>query len=775
MTTIKGIKRATHFILRISLLEWIKRAAGYVRGDCVGGGKELHDVCRVRAFSFGIVFFACALGGVVCSKDQHINRLKSLCDVSLDNNAPPSFTQQPLKARLMIHSGHSAAVKCIAINNDNTLVASGGEDNTVVLWHLASQKPIHRFEGHVGTISSVALRSDGKYLFTGSHDKTARMWETATAKEIRSFLGHSDRIVSLALSNDGKLLITGSVDDSIRFWEVDSGRQIRKIDWAVTCLALSSDSKLLIAGSSGGIARLWNVETGKEVVTFEGHMRSIKSVAFSNNARWIATSGADGTARLWEALTGKEVQCIGKSPQGWLNDGQFVWSMALSGDGRFMFTATIPESNIVKVLDANSGKTVGQFKGHDGVVNVMMLSHDGKQLLTVSNDDGTMRMWNVSSFRETQRFRQCTLHVNSLAMDGDATLLAVGNENGVATLWSLAKGAQIQVFEGRRSKKPFPFANRIHSIVMGSQNQCVVTGVEELEGINFWNPTNGERLRRFAEPGLLSFSVAVDDGTLAIGCLNGLAKLIDLRTSKTIQSFLIGDRSPVRAVVLSQDCKLLVTGTGELGGGAAYVWNISTGKQMRSFRGLSMDAGAVALSRDNKMLVTASKDHAAQLWSIAQNKEVVICRGHSDRINCLALNRDAKWLVTGSDDKTVRLWDVETGKELRTFRGHCDRVTAVAFSGDSKWLVTGSWDCTTRLWDTVTGNELCRLVTFDDGTWAVYDLEGRFDTSTRDVVGLYGVAGLKPIPLSQLKERYFDSGLLAKHLGLLKPAPRVVK
>src|SRR5205807_5073429 len=64
---------------------------------------------------------------------------------------------------------------------------------------------------------------------------------------------------------------------------------------------------------------------------------------------------------------------------------------------------------------------------------------------------------------------------------------------------------------------------------------------------------------------------------------------------------------------------------------------------------------------------------------------------------------------------------------------------------------------------------------FQDGSWAVVDPEGRFDAANGgDVEGLHWVVGTEPITLDQLKERYYDPGLLAKKLGLHKEPLRKV-
>ena len=156
-------------------------------------------------------------------------------------------------------------------------------------------------------------------------------------------------------------------------------------------------------------------------------------------------------------------------------------------------------------------------------------------------------------------------------------------------------------------------------------------------------------------------------------------------------------------------------------------------------------------------------------------KQLHVLREHTDWVNSVAFSPDGKLVLTSSADNTARLWEVHSGKLLHTLRGHTAGVTSAAFSPDGKRIVTGSRDKTTRLWDVQTGKELCQLVSFSDGTWAVVDPEGRFDASNGgDVEGLHWVVGNEPIALKQLKERYYDPGLLAKYLGFNKEPLRKV-
>ena len=133
-------------------------------------------------------------------------------------------------------------------------------------------------------------------------------------------------------------------------------------------------------------------------------------------------------------------------------------------------------------------------------------------------------------------------------------------------------------------------------------------------------------------------------------------------------------------------------------------------------------------------------------------------------------------MLTGSWDDTARLWDSTTGRELRRLKGHSDTVASVAFTADGRVAVTASWDGTARLWNVDTGSELCSLISFNDGSWAVTDPSGRFDASDPNTIdGLHWVVGNEPIDLAQLKDRYYEPGLLAKVMGFNKEPLRDVE
>lgn len=113
--------------------------------------------------------------------------------------------------------------------------------------------------------------------------------------------------------------------------------------------------------------------------------------------------------------------------------------------------------------------------------------------------------------------------------------------------------------------------------------------------------------------------------------------------------------------------------------------------------------------------------------------------------------------------------------ELVVQMGHSGGINSVAFSPNGKYALSGSTDRTLKLWDIESGKELASLIPLDKADWAVVTPEGLFDASPGGMKLMHWVVGLEPIDLEQLKERYYEPGLLQKLMGYSKEPVRDVK
>ncbi len=69
---------------------------------------------------------------------------------------------------------------------------------------------------------------------------------------------------------------------------------------------------------------------------------------------------------------------------------------------------------------------------------------------------------------------------------------------------------------------------------------------------------------------------------------------------------------------------------------------------------------------DGKTLISANGDRTIKLWDLTTGKELRTLNGHWQAVNSIAIHSDGKTLFSGSRDGSIKLWTLEMGEETRT-------------------------------------------------------------------------------------------------------------
>lgn len=636
--------------------------------------------------------------------------------------------------KLVVPVGHTKSVNAVAFSLNGQYILTGSDDRKAKLWDLSGRE-LQVFSGHTDYITAVAFSPDGQRILTGSLDQTAKLWDLS-GKVLHSFTGHSDAVNAVAFSSDGQQVLTGSSDQTAKLWDL-SGKVLQTfaghedIVWSV---AFSPDRQHVLTGSKDQTARLWDL-SGEGITSIIGHKEEVVSVAFSPDGQRVLTGSLDKTAQLWD-LTGKPLIIFAGHKFG-------VTSVAFSPDGQQVLSGSLDKT--AKRWDL-SGKELTTFSGHSANINAIVFSPDGQKVLTGCLDN-TAKLWDLSG-RELQSYIGHSSSISSVAFSPEGRRVLVGSADKTAKLWNLT-GEDLKAFLGHTAK--------VYAVAFSPDGQYVLTSSED-QTAKLWD-LSGRELQSFGghSSDVLSVAFSPDGQRILIGNADNTATLYTL-TGKTLRSF-AGHQGPVMSVSISPDGQRVLTGSYD---NTAKLWDLS-GRVLQTFEG-HMDAlWTVAFSPDGKQVLTGSSDHTAKLWDLS-GKIIKTFAGHTDAVSAVAFSPDGQHILTGSWDHSAMLWDLK-GNVLTSLFGHEDGISSVAFSPDGQTIITGSLDNMVKLWDLDKGRELATLIAIDAADWVLTTPSGLFDASPGAMIRLHYMMGLDVVELEQIKERYYEPGLITKVLN----------
>ncbi len=107
-------------------------------------------------------------------------------------------------------------------------------------------------------------------------------------------------------------------------------------------------------------------------------------------------------------------------------------------------------------------------------------------------------------------------------------------------------------------------------------------------------------------------------------------------------------------------------------------------------KGHELAVVCVAISPDSNYVATGSRDKSAKLWEMSTGREVRSFLAHEATVTSLVFTPDGKTLITGSNDKSIRLWEVATGNEIHAIHTD-DIITDLAIDPHQKFFVVAGY------------------------------------------------------------------------------------
>jgi len=194
-------------------------------------------------------------------------------------------------------SGHTEKVNSLTFSLDGTLLASGSDDTTAILWDIQTGGIVKTFHGHTSLVSSVSISPDGATVASGAADCTIRLWDTQTLECCCVIDEDINDITTVTFSpTNSQLLISASNDSTIQQWDIN-GHQIGPT-YEGNYVGFSSDGAYFVS-CEGVAATVRSSGSGVVVTKLQTPGDYLRCCCFSLNGKLVA-GAASYAIHIWD-------------------------------------------------------------------------------------------------------------------------------------------------------------------------------------------------------------------------------------------------------------------------------------------------------------------------------------------------------------------------------------------------------------------------------------------------------------------------------------------
>jgi WD40 repeat protein len=209
---------------------------------------------------------------------------------------------------------HSERVGVITtMNCNNHIFTSGSQDKMIFNYDLRidpNQNPINKLFGHSQEVCGLKWSLNDRLLASGGNDNKLILWNGNKFNLEKKFKSHTSAVKALDWSPHkfGCLISGGGTQDrTIKIWNTNTMSLVESIDTSsqVCNIAFSKNSHEFVTthGYSDNLILLWDSDTLDVKATLKGHKDRVIYLSTGPDLQKIVTGAGDETIRFWDVFT----------------------------------------------------------------------------------------------------------------------------------------------------------------------------------------------------------------------------------------------------------------------------------------------------------------------------------------------------------------------------------------------------------------------------------------------------------------------------------------
>uniref|UniRef100_A0AAG5DNK0 Anaphase-promoting complex subunit 4-like WD40 domain-containing protein n=1 Tax=Anopheles atroparvus TaxID=41427 RepID=A0AAG5DNK0_ANOAO len=204
--------------------------------------------------------------------------------------------------------GHGVKCETLELTHDGKKLAVGYGDGHFKLWDLKTNATIMEvppIAGHSANITSLAIDQENQLFVTGGEDGSVCV--IGTTGVLGMLMGPSEQSVEAVLVDypnfELKIAATGTLAGKVTIWDI--ARQAKRVECAdenptgITRMLWLKDYTVC-AGTLGGLIKGWDVRSGASRFTLSGHSDDVQHIAYHKEKNIILSVSEDATSKIFE-------------------------------------------------------------------------------------------------------------------------------------------------------------------------------------------------------------------------------------------------------------------------------------------------------------------------------------------------------------------------------------------------------------------------------------------------------------------------------------------
>jgi len=585
-------------------------------------------------------------------------------------------------------------VYSLSFSPESNVLVSAGLDAALRFWDMKTGNSLYVLHGTVDEFyQNAAYMDGGRKLLVNYYDGKFKEYsidehflpttsldvKIETEKRLMTQMGQYTPELVIRIDPDGKrmaLLVNGNV----QIWDLQSGRKtytLPEFIREVYAIGFSPDEKMLAVADHN--VHLWQIQPKQFIGTLEVNGGQVMDIAFHPDGRQAAFALAGGNqVEIWDLSLQRRIRTLDSG----CSNGDITYSpnaqVAYSPDGSKLAFAA---SCMIELTDAKTGAILEKFQNELGTSAGLSFNSDGNILIYVSVYGRAA--WDLNTGRQLYSIKQTDDYQAHVALSPNLV---------ITTKWD----APLYFFDSISGKRLYEFPQGKGSNVIALSRDGRLLALDNYNRISLLDSTSGAELlsMKFGLPYTMAFSpngkflaARSHQENVHLWEISRVMQYAEYSPQQTatpnvaITPTLQPTATPAPTLALS------IPSAPAMPPASSQAEHVA---QMQKLGELGMGrVNTMAWSPDGKLVAVGGQGVYIFESGKIQPAQFLPARGD---LVMLQFSPDGQYLAGQISNEAIQLWNVQSGKSLHVLEDALCWNQSMKFSADNEFLMADCGD-----------------------------------------------------------------------------------